>query len=169
MTRWTYAWIAGGVVVAAVLGSFAWSLAHPPVAASNLVGKPAPDLVLRSLDGRTIPLRSLRGSPVVINFWASWCGPCRIEDPALTTAARESAGRVQFLGVNIQDSDVAARAYEREAQHPYPVGPAVSGSYLDFAVRAPPETFFLDAAGKVVGMRAGPIDLATIRSYLAKI
>jgi cytochrome c biogenesis protein CcmG/thiol:disulfide interchange protein DsbE len=105
----------------------------------------------------------------VLNFWASWCPPCREEDPALKSAAATSAGRVQFLGVNIQDSAPAASAYVAEQQQPYPVGPLVSGRYQDYGVTVPPETFFIDSDGKVAARFVGPLDVATLELYIGML
>src|SRR6266567_7932686 len=105
-------WLTGGLLAVSVLTAAGWGMLHAArTAPGNLVGKPAPGMTIASLDGPELSLSSLRGTPVVVNFWASWCVPCRLEAPVLNAAARESAGRVQFIGVDIQDSDGAARSY----------------------------------------------------------
>ena len=87
----------------------------------------------------------------------------------LAAAARRTAGQAQFVGVDIQDTDSAARAYEAEIKSPYPVGPAIRGSYRDFGVTAPPETFFVDRRGTVQSRNVGPIDSHRMDIYLAEI
>ena len=87
----------------------------------------------------------------------------------LAAAARRMGGQAQFVGVDIQDTDSAARAYEAEIKSPYPVGPAVHGSYRDFGVTAPPETFFVDRHGIVQSRIIGPIDSQRMEVYLAEI
>ncbi len=167
MTLRRLGWAAGAAAIAVILAAAGWGMAHPatPIPAAA-AGQAAPELVVRSFDGATIRLSELRGRPVVLNFWASWCVPCRQEDPALRTAARAHAGQVTFLGVDIKDSGAAARAYEQSARHPYPVGDAVSGGAADFGVTAPPETVFIDASGRLAGKFVGPLDDRTLARYL---
>lgn len=163
-------WAAAGAITVVVMGALLWGLLHPASKPPlSLVGQPAPPLTLRSLDGRDIRLADLRGTPVVLNFWASWCLPCRQEAPVLADAALATDGKVQFLGLDIQDSDQAARAYEAEVRSPYPVGPAVEGSYLDFGVDKPPQTIFIDRKGIVVARFIGPIDSHSMKVYLSLI
>ena len=72
-------------------------------------------------------------------------------------------------GVDIQDTDSAARAYEADVKSPYPVGPAIHGSYHDFGVTAPPETFFVDRHGTVQSRVIGPVDAQQLEVYMAAI
>jgi len=102
----------------------------------------------------------------VLNFWASWCVPCRQEAPVLNAAARRYDGRVQFLGADIKDSDQAARAYLSELGVPYLAGPISQGSEKDFGVSAPPETFFIDRQGSIVARITGPVDAKRLDVYL---
>ena len=163
-------WTAGGVVAVVLLAAAGWGMLHPAGNPSaSLVGRPAPDLVVSAFDGSTIRLSDLRGRPVVINFWASWCAPCRLEDPALQAAARADAGRVQFLGVTFKDSEDAARAYAAESPHPYPLGSARGGVPAGFGVTGPPETYFVDAQGLVAARFLGPLDEPSLGRYLALI
>lgn len=163
------AWSVAGTVVAAVIALLGWALAHPMAGVPAPTGsRLAPELTIRTFDGDLIRLGDLRGGPVVINFWASWCQPCRQEAPALAEVAR-SASSVHFMGVSIQDQEAAANHFRQELSPPYPVGLAVRGSYLDFGVTGPPETFFIDRHGIIRARYAGPIDAATLRAYLVRI
>lgn len=164
------AWVAGGLAAGTVLASLAWGLLHAAQQQpSSLIGSQVPDLTIQSLDGNLISLRALKGTPLVVNFWASWCVPCRQEAPVLAAAARRMAGKVQFVGVDIQDTDSAARAYEAEIKSPYPVGPATHGSYRDFGVTAPPETFFVDGHGIVQSRIIGPVDSQRMEVYMSQV
>ena len=159
-------WGAGGAVVAILLAALGWGLAHPATSSAGVVGKPAPTLAIQSLDGGTVSLAELRGHPVVLNFWASWCPPCRQESPVLKQAADAHPGTVTFLGADIQDSDEAARAFLHEAGAGYAAGPLNSGSAAGWGVRSPPETFFIDAGGRVVARFTGPMDQQVLARYL---
>lgn len=163
------AWIAGALVVAVIFVALWWGLAHAAQQPGSLIGQQVPDLTIQSLDGEVISLRALKGTPLVVNFWASWCVPCRQEAPVLAASAHSTAGQVQFVGVDIQDTDSAARAYEADIKSPYPVGPAIRGSYRDFGVTAPPETFFIDRQGTVQGRIIGPVDPHRMQIYLSQI
>ena len=161
-------WAIAGVAVLLLLTSLTWGLVHAAQRAPiDRVGQAAPSLTIRSLqDGREIRLASLRGTPVVLNFWASWCVPCRQEAPVLNAAARSYDGRVQFLGADIKDSDQAARAYLSELAVPYLAGPITRGSEKDYGVSAPPETFFIDRQGSIVARITGPVDAKRLDVYL---
>ena len=162
--------MAGGGIAGVLLGTLGWGLLHPAgPSPSALVGKSAPIITIASLDGSEVRVPSLKGTPMVVNFWASWCVPCKQEAPVLNAATRDYAGRVQFAGVDIQDSDSAARAYQAEVQSPYPVGPSIVGSYLQWGVTAPPETFFVDAHGVVISKIVGPVDRQRLEAHLSRL
>jgi cytochrome c biogenesis protein CcmG/thiol:disulfide interchange protein DsbE len=161
------AWASAGIATAVLMVAMAWGLAHPAsVPPDAVLGKTAPDLVVQGLDDRPTSLSSLRGQPVVLNFWASWCTPCRQEEGPLKAAAQRLSGRVAFLGVDFKDSEVAARTAQARAQYPYPVGPAAAGVPAAYGVTAPPETFFIDSRGTVVARFVGPLDGGLIDRYL---
>lgn len=111
------------------------------------------------LDGLEAQLEDLRGYPVVLNNWASWCGPCRAEWPHLQSAAAEHLDEVAFVGVDSQDSYDAATTYLESHPVPYPsfADPDQKlNSVLDTALIGVPNTLFLDRSGKVVYSHQGP-------------
>jgi thiol-disulfide isomerase/thioredoxin len=120
-----------------------------------------------------VSLAELRGHPVVINFWASWCGPCRDEAPVLAAAARRYAGRVVFLGIDHEDLTSDARHFLRRTGAPYvSVRDADDHVYTAYGLTGTPETYYLDARGRAVAHSAGPVDRAAlalgIRSILPR-
>lgn len=103
-------------------------------------------------------LGQLEGTPVVVNIWASWCGPCRIEAVDLARASRTHGSRVQFLGVDILDSRSSARAFMREFGWTYPSVFDPTGEIRDrLGLVGQPVTLFYDAAGTLVSTWNGPL------------
>ncbi len=154
------------VLLSAVLVYFIYSGIHERVV---VAGDTAPDFTITADNGQTVSLSDFKGKLLVLNFWASWCPPCRQEAPVLQAAARRTAGQVAFVGVDIQDSDAGARAYEAEMRDPYPIGPATLGGAADYGVNSPPETFFIDRSGTVLNYVIGPLDKSTLDRYLGMI
>jgi cytochrome c biogenesis protein CcmG, thiol:disulfide interchange protein DsbE len=163
-------WMAGGGIAGVLLGTLGWGLLHPAgPSPSALVGKSGPTMTIASIDGSELRIPSAQGTPMVVNFWASWCVPCKQEAPVLNAAAGDYAGRIQFIGVDIQDSDSAARAYQAQVQSPYPVGPSIAGSYLGWGVTAPPETFFVNSQGIVLSKIVGPVDRQRLEAHISQL
>jgi cytochrome c biogenesis protein CcmG, thiol:disulfide interchange protein DsbE len=162
--------ISGGAVVAGsvLMLSLGWGLQHAALTSPQLLGRPAPPLTIKPLDGAPLRVAQLQGAPVVLNFWASWCGPCAQELPVLA-AGRESHPGVAFLGADMQDTDAGEAQFERTHAHPYPVGPIVDGSYQSYGVYGPPVTVFINADGLVTASFSGPLDTSTLDHYLGLI
>jgi len=121
----------------------------------------APALDLPTLDGgERLRLDSLRGRPVVVNFWASWCPPCQDEAPLLQQIAEEErAAGVEFVGVSFEDGSDDARAFARRYGLTYRlVRDGVGRVSKAWGVAAPPETFVLDGRGRAVAHFFGPVD-----------
>jgi cytochrome c biogenesis protein CcmG/thiol:disulfide interchange protein DsbE len=122
----------------------------------------------RLADGR-LDLRELRGRPVVVNFWASWCIPCRDEAPILNDSARAHAGEVIFLGVNVQDLTEDALAFSREFDTPYvSVRDRGNRTFDVYGLTGVPETYYLDATGRIVAHVPGAISRATLEQGIAQ-
>jgi cytochrome c biogenesis protein CcmG, thiol:disulfide interchange protein DsbE len=131
-------------------------------------GHQAPAFTAPRLDGDGIlSLSGLLGKPVVLNFWASWCGPCRAEAPLLRRAYKRYGNRIQLVGVDIHDARSDALAFVRRYQLSYPmVFDEVSRMYRDYGLTGQPETFFIDARGTVVGHVPGELSSALLRREL---
>ena len=114
---------------------------------------PAPDFTLESLDGKNMRLSDLRGKAVLLNFWATWCGPCKIETPWLVELQREyGAQGLQVIGVAMDDSskdDIAKFAHDMGVNYPVLLGKEAVGDAYG-GVPALPESFFIGRDGKIV-------------------
>jgi cytochrome c biogenesis protein CcmG, thiol:disulfide interchange protein DsbE len=144
------------------------SLADPGLAQ---VGDPAPDFTLATLDGGTVQLSELRGTPVVLNFWASWCVPCREEFPVLRAADRDAHGEYAIVGVNTRDnirSDAKSFAKDEHAtwDNGFDADESVRKAY---GVHGLPQTFFVRADGTIAARVLSTLDDELMREGLAKI
>ena len=135
---------------------------------SPLIGTQAPPLTLTLFDGKTIRLDDLVGKAVFLNFWASWCLPCRAEARVLEEAwQRYKNKNVVFLGINIQDREEDARAFLQEFGITYMNGRDASGkTAIDYGVWGIPETFFIDREGRIAYKHVGGLGWPTITAKL---
>ena len=161
------------VIVAVVVGAMATRFGTDPKAVSSpLVGTPVADLELPYLEGEgSVKLADAGGDILVVNFWASWCLPCRAEHPALVETARrwESAG-VRVVGIVYQDDAASAVRFLDELGRGYEIVTDEGGkAAIAFGVFGIPETFFVDRDGLIAGVVRGPIDAATLESALEKL
>ncbi|MGH2543696.1 MAG: TlpA family protein disulfide reductase [Ardenticatenaceae bacterium] len=131
---------------------------------------PAPDFTLQTFEDETIRLSDFRGTPVVINFWASWCLECKVEAPLLEATWRKYQGEVLFIGVDYVDTEPAALAYLEEFDITYPNGPDLGTKISDmYRIKGVPETFFIDRAGNLQGVKIGPLGEAELEGWIARI
>lgn len=141
-----------------------------PQSQTSLIGKPAPDFVLQDLSGKTVALSSFKGKPLLINFWATWCGPCKIETPWLIELQNQYASKgFEVIGISTEGEDLkpddkegldrqktAIAKFIKEEHMQYPVlvnGDSLVGPYggLD----AMPTSIYVNAEGKVVAVQLG--------------
>lgn len=133
---------------------------------------PAPSFALPSLDdpSRTVRLADYRGQPVLLNFWASWCVPCRREMPRLAAAARRLQGRVAFLGVDYKDTREDALLFVRKTGVGYPSAVDRDGSLgARYGVYGLPTTVFIDPDGGIVGRYLGEMRGTTLERRLNRL
>jgi cytochrome c biogenesis protein CcmG, thiol:disulfide interchange protein DsbE len=134
--------------------------------------RPAPDFELPSVDGdATISLEGFRGRVVILNFWASWCGPCRTEAPHLQAIQDEfAADGVQVLGVDHDDDRAAARAHQEEFGLTFPSVYDPAGELaFDYELFGVPTTFLIDRDGTVVYRFTGAVDADELESALSDL
>ena len=159
---------AGIVVLLALLG-YAIFGDRVVIKPSPLVGGKAPNFTLRLFNGDQLTLSELRGKAVLLNFWASWCGPCKLEAPALDASWRKYRDKpVIFVGVNVWDDKDSARAYRKQFGGEYINGVDPKGEIaVEYGIGGVPETYFIDASGKIVDKYTGQLSEEII-DYLMK-
>jgi cytochrome c biogenesis protein CcmG/thiol:disulfide interchange protein DsbE len=148
-------------LVLALLGLLVWKVAADE-GTTALPGRDAPQFELPRLDDTesTLALADYRGKAVVINFWASWCGPCRDEAPLLQAAWEKHRGRgLVVLGVDTRDFLSDARGFVRDFRLTYPNVYDGAGKLVEtWGLTGFPETFFVDRRGRIVEHVVGPIE-----------
>jgi cytochrome c biogenesis protein CcmG/thiol:disulfide interchange protein DsbE len=129
----------------------------------------APEFTLELYDGTPLEMAKLRGEPVVLNFWASWCIPCREEMPVLARASHEY-GSVRFVGVGIWDAESDAKSFLSQTGVTYPSGADIGGRIaIDYGLTGVPETYFVRADGTVSRRWVGPLGEDQLRSFVEEI
>ena len=135
--------------------------------------EPAPDFTAPLYSGGSgdFTLSDHLGSPVVVNFWGSWCPPCRAEFPALQAVADEYKDRgLIVFGVDVQDTEENARAFLEEQDTTFLTGPDLTGQIsLDYQVLSMPTTYFVTRDGKILRSWAGQIDEARLTTFIEEI
>jgi cytochrome c biogenesis protein CcmG/thiol:disulfide interchange protein DsbE len=162
--------LAGLAVVLPLIAVLVANLGRDPHSVrSPLIGRAAPPFSLAPVGGGApVSLQSLRGRPVVVNFWATWCVPCFEEHAALTAAAR-TFGNAQFLGIVYEDDERQTQAFLAERGSSYPsLFDSDGRTAIAYGVFGVPETFFIDKDGRIVEKYVGPLDRATIATLLAR-
>ena len=131
----------------------------------------ARDFELQLIGGGALKLSDLRGKVVMVDFWASWCPPCRAEAPALARVYREFQGQpVEFVGVDIWDNPGDAEVYLRQEGITYPNGFDASGVIaIDYGVRGIPEKYFIDRDGILVKKLSGPLTETVLRNAINEL
>lgn len=134
------------------------------------VGYPAPEFRLKTLTGENFALSDLRGTPVVLNFWATWCGPCRNELPALQKAAITYAGKVAIVGVDQAEAADVVQKYADELGLTFTIPLDASHDAANaYDVALMPTTYFIDAQGIIRSVHLGEMNSITLAENIAGI
>jgi cytochrome c biogenesis protein CcmG/thiol:disulfide interchange protein DsbE len=170
-TRVPRGWlIVGALLPLVLLGAWAaLALSRGPSGAS--IGTTAPAFAVADLDGNPLRLEDLRGRPVIVNFWASWCGPCVDEFPLLRdAAARHGTDDLALVGIVFRDNSEAARRFMVRMGAGWPAamdpGEEIAEAY---GIYGPPETFFIDAEGVVVARQIGVLSRGDLDRHLSRL
>jgi peroxiredoxin len=165
-----------GVFILAVLWTLASRASPSEIAAGDQPPSPqegfsAPDFTLTTLAGESLTLSDLRGKVVLLNFWASWCLPCKAEMPALQHAYidyRDLGLEIVAVNTTYQDTEQNARAFVEEFQLTFPIPMDLDGSVSDkYTLHGLPTTFFIDRQGQIQKVVVGgPMSEALIRSQV---
>ncbi len=163
--------LVGALIVTPLIVVLALSFGKDPRAIdSPLIGKAAPTFTLRDLDGDVVALEELRGQPVVLNFWATWCQPCVVEHPLLIASANRYEGQVRFVGVIYQDEPQDIRRFVSQRGS---WGPSLIDTDGDVAIAygvyGAPETYFISSDGVIAEKVVGAIRPDVMASILGPL
>jgi cytochrome c biogenesis protein CcmG/thiol:disulfide interchange protein DsbE len=163
-----------GVVVVGLLFLLWFGLQQKEIAGTKVVNVPfknAPDFNLGLFDGSSFQLSSAlqSGKPAVVNFWASWCGPCADEAPVLEDAARRYGDRITFIGVDVEDVDADAQSFLQKYGITYPNGSGNAGPIsIQYGMRGVPETYFIAPDGRLV-RKWNTLTAADLEQFLGEL
>ena len=159
MKRRTLVLVVGGLLTVPVIVFLAIGLGHDPHQIdSPLIGKPAPPFALEDLDGNVVRLADLRGTPVLLNFWATWCVPCMAEHQTFKTGEGMLGDRLRFFGVIYHDETPLIRRFiAQRGQWGRQLIDPDSQVAIAYGVYGVPETYLIDAEGVVVDKIAYPL------------
>jgi peroxiredoxin len=169
---------ATGLLVIALVWMFVGRGAQPALPPVGEVNKPAPDFVLPGLDGQDVRLSDFRGKVVLVNFWGTWCEPCKDETPALQAAYQNFGDQgLVIIGIDLANQERTGaegaddvRAFATRYGVTYPIALDVEGEVARaFQIYPIPTSFFIDPSGTIRYVRAGPIDTREIEPLFKKL
>ncbi|WP_084423475.1 TlpA family protein disulfide reductase [Cohnella thermotolerans] len=143
------------------------SAANGKIQEAPRIGSPAPSFTLKGMDGDSYSLRQFRGKPVVLNFWASWCDPCKEEAPSFAKLRQAFGSDLEVVAVNLTavDSEKSARAFASSYGFDFPVLMDRDGSVADrYRIRPIPSTFFIDKNGVIADGAVGSMTWENLKA-----
>ncbi len=170
-------WLLLALVILVAGGAWVWANRVPADALAELrtpapaVDHPAPDFTAPLLSGESFSLGGAQGTPVVLNFWSTWCGPCRAEMPAIQKAAENYGARVRFVAINQGEKSAVIQPFVDEFGLTFPIAldqDQAVGSDL-YNVTGLPTTFFIDGDGTVRRVWMGEMNAITLEEGIAEI
>jgi cytochrome c biogenesis protein CcmG/thiol:disulfide interchange protein DsbE len=156
-------------LLVALLGLMGWGLVRAQ--RGQVQAGQAPDFTLTTFDNRQVSLKDLRGNVVVVNFWASWCLPCRSEAPYLEKTWRKYKDQgVVFIGINYVDTEPNALAYIKEFDNTYINGPDLGTRISQaYGIKGVPETFYVGKNGELRGLKIGPLESPELEQKIEEL
>jgi cytochrome c biogenesis protein CcmG/thiol:disulfide interchange protein DsbE len=170
LNRKVVIWLAGGLLLGLGLAAFVFLSPGGFTGAGSqpapVTGSLAPDFKLADLKGGELALSQMRGKMVIINFWATWCPPCKEEMPLLQAFAKQHLADTILLGVNYDEEAPTVQRFADENHLTFPILLDPGGKISDlYRVRAYPSTFFIDITGKVSAYHIGILSNDLINMY----
>jgi cytochrome c biogenesis protein CcmG, thiol:disulfide interchange protein DsbE len=168
LARWLSATASCAFFITSAIG---WSQHAQHSAQSSVpgVGASASNFELKSLDGKSVGLTTFRGKPLMINFFASWCDPCREEMPLINELAAKAGKGYGVLGIAVEDTRAAIMQYAQEAKLVFPIALDLNSTVKRaYRIFGPPATFFIDGQGTIRDVVIGPMTSERAREGLKK-
>jgi len=160
------------VIAIALMAHSSWAqhMHPPPQSTGPVIGAAAIPFELKTLEGKSAGLETFRGKPLVINFFASWCDPCREEMPLINELSAKAGGRYQVLGIAVEDTRAAVIEYAKEARLVFPIALDLNSTVKRaYRIFGPPATFFIDGQGIIRDVVLGPITSTRVKEAIQKV
>ncbi|MHB1652035.1 MAG: TlpA family protein disulfide reductase [Desulfitobacteriaceae bacterium] len=133
------------------------------------IGNLAPDFSISMMDGKTLKLSELRGKPVFLNFWATWCPPCKQEMPDIEKVSKDNYP-VQIIGANVKEAPMAVGSFLIQKGYTFPVGFDLKGDIANlYMATGIPTSYAIDAKGIIRYVQTGPLTYAQLRQWFTDL
>ncbi len=140
------------------------------VAPAPEIGAPAPDFDLETLSGNRVSLKDFRGKPVLLNFWATWCGPCRVEMPAIQSRFEENKSDLVVLAINFDEPKEQVQAFVQELGLTFTVLLDPGGKVQSlYEIRGYPSTYIVDEVGIIRIKHIGVVTVGQLDEFLSQV